>query len=329
MDNYEEYLLRVFRRTHAGLQDSLIPVHANKLTKLLEKFESSPLLEQEIQILENVNGFFKCACAMEWLVSRTKRAEEEFSPEQFESDILFLNEKLFEAFLNQPFDMPDYSTQAPAAVPPRAIQKDLHISDDEFLYIGDMRQTVPPDIIQLPEQETIGTEKSQKDKEFDEIFSRSMNEPFEPVYSPSEAYQTPQSIQSNVSGNQSPALAEAMNVELFELLQNVAAQGQDFFVKKQTERVVGAAVMRVSVKNALEVSRNFNNVIIQDFFQNLVTLINFADKEGKVKSDAFAESIRDVGDQLHNALIETSNGVNLLKNLTEYISNPKDLLSKG
>jgi hypothetical protein len=321
MDNYEEYVLRVFRRTHADLLDSLIPVHAGKLGKLLERFESLQSIRQEIHHLKGVTGFFKCACTMEWLMNRTKQMEGKLSAEQFESDILFLNEKLFEAFLNQPFDMPDYSLKETDDVPHRPVQKDLQVTADEFMYIEDTTPVMQNATPTLSNQNTHPAEKSLKDKEFDEIISGAMSGSYESHMMTS----TPSPMRGN--GN-SPALAEAMNAELLDMTKTVAKQGQEFFEKKPTERVVAAAVMRVSAKTALESSRKTDNVIVQDFFQSLVSLISFYDKEGKIKSDSFAEAIRDIGDRLNIALTETSNGINLLKNLTEYISDPKTLLSK-
>lgn len=311
MDNYEEYLLRVLRRTTSGLQDSLIPAHAAKLSKLEEKFESTASIIGEIASLKNVNGFSKCAVAMEWLIERTKRPEEDFSPEQFESDILLMNEKLFEAFLNQPFDMPDYNVKEHDDVPNRPIQKDLQMSADEFLLMGGESQS-----IQTSVTSSILESSTEKIDQWNPVMS-------DPYLQPS------QSLPDTKIGEISPSLRDVMTSELLDFTTSIAAKANEFPSKSPNERPVAIAVLRVGVKAALETSKSTNNVIVQDFYQTFLNLISFADREGKIRSDVFVGIMTDVGDRLTNALNETKNGVNVLKSLTTFISDPKKLFSKS
>lgn len=316
MDNYEEYLLKVLKRTNTGLQDSLIPVHAAKLSKFVEKFEKSPSLLKEVDRLKNVTGFAKCATAMRWLLERTKRPEEIFSPEQFESDILMMNEKLFEAFLNQPFDMPDYSLKNPVDAPVRPIQKDVQLAEDEFMLMG---STIPaPESHDVPGTAAPSGAESLEPEESD----------WKPAFTETFAEALINATDSSHTNEISPALSEVMSPELLETTKNLSKSAEDFSLKAPGERPIAMAVMRVSAKSALETSKSTNNLIIQEFFQALVGLINFADKEGKIRSEDFSAIIRDVADRLMNALNDTSNGVNALKNLTQFIQDPKELFKK-
>jgi hypothetical protein len=110
-------------------------------------------------------------------------------------------------------------------------------------------------------------------------------------------------------------------------MRSIAGTAIEFSMKLPGERPVAMAVMRIAVKAAHELSQSANNVVVQDFLQALLSLISFADKGGKIRSDSLADSMHDVGDRLMHALGESSNGINVLKNLTSFISNPKELFS--
>ncbi len=302
MESNEEYLLRALRRTSSELADSLIPAHGVKLTKLLDKFERADSVEQEVQTLLQVQGFGKCALAMEWLLERTKRSDDNFVPEQFESDTLLLNEKLFEAFLNQPFDMPDYSQTFEAPV--RQIQHDIQLSDDEFIGTS------------YPQQKTaLQTEPEQ-------LLEQKITQPItEPSWNTSSSSETS-------ANDASPALSDAMNPDLFESTKRVAQSAVEFFDKAANERSISMAVLRVAARTAGETAKASANLVGQDFFNALLRLISYADEQGKIRSDVFAEIIRDTGDRLHFALNQPSGGVTLLKNITTYINESKELFSK-
>ena len=305
MENNEEYLLRALRRTSGGLKDSLIPAHGAKLTKLLVKFESAESMAQEVKTLLHVQGFGKCSLAMEWLLERTKRSNEYVAPEQFESDVLLLNEKLFEAFLNQPFDMPDFSHTFEAPV--RPVQKNIQISDDEF-----MGTVVTPQEHSQPIQQD----------QFQETFS-------EPDWSTAPATGSSQSMsESSSSDDSTPSLSDALNSELFESTERIAQTAIEFFDKQSSERPIAMAVLRVTIRAALDTAKSSGNVIGQDFYEAFLRLIAYADEQGKIRSDIFADVIRDTGDRLSAALKQSSGGLTVLKNITKYISDPKELFLK-
>ncbi|MFA6440681.1 MAG: hypothetical protein WCX28_15355, partial [Bacteriovoracaceae bacterium] len=94
-------------------------------------------------------------------------------------------------------------------------------------------------------------------------------------------------------------------------------------------RPVAMAVFRVTVRAASESAKSSANLIAQDLFEALLKLIAYTDEQGKIKTDTFAHIIRDAGDRLTIALSEPSGGITLLKNLTNYIKDPKELFAKG
>ncbi len=310
MESNEEYLLRALRRTSNGLTDSLIPAHGAKLTKLLHRFESTGALRREINALLNVQGFGKCGLAMEWLLERTKRSNDYFAPEQFESDILLLNEKLFEAFLNQPFDMPDFSRTFEA--PARPIQQNIQISDDEFLGTN---------------YHSANTSSQQSASSVSEPapIGESMTEPdWGGTFSPS----VTAAVSEGSPHNTSPSLSETMTQDLFESSERIAQTAIEFNDKQSNERPIAMAVLRVTIRASLDVAKALNNVIAQDFFEAMLRLIALSDEHGKIRSDGFADVIHDIGDRFLNALHSPSDGITLLKNITTFISDPKELLAK-
>jgi len=354
MESNEEYLLRALSRTSSGLTDSLIPAHGAKLTKLVAKFDAAHDVSTEVQRLMQVQGFGKCALAMEWLLERTRRSNDYYSPEQFESDVLLLNEKLFEAFLNQPFDMPDFSHSFEAPV--RPIQH-IQLSDDEFM--GTNFQTAAD----LP-ADTMTTQEHDAAKPFaeptwdtaSELYTGNAvepetpytepvqpehavpSEPFDPFGSPfsaasdrlesalRDAASEDPAAQPSVS-NDTPSLRESMTPDLFESTERVAQTAVEFLDKQPGDRPVAMAVFRVTVRAAMESAKDSSNVIAQDVFASLLKLISYTDEQGKIKSEPFAHAIRDAGDRLQIALREPAGGIALLKNLTAYLADPKELLS--
>ncbi len=313
MQSNEEYLLRVLHRTSGGLVDSLIPAHGAKLTRLVDKFSRSQSPEAEVNTLFQVQGFSKCALAMEWLLKKTKASNSSYSPEQFESDILLLNEKLFEAFLNQPFDMPDFSRTFEAPV--RPIQ-DIQISDDE---ISGATYT-HTDLFSETSRDTEGED------EHDPNLSKPVWDTSIPML---EAFQSALTAtpEESIPSNSSPSLSDAMNSELWEATQRVAQSAVEFLDKLPNERPIATSVLRVTARSASESAKETSNVVVQDFYEALIRLIGFADEQGKIRSDVFAEIIHDIGDRLTIAMRQTTDGITILQNITQYINDPKELLA--
>ncbi|MEW6062493.1 MAG: hypothetical protein AB1600_11195, partial [Bacteroidota bacterium] len=241
MQNNEEYLLRVLYRTSEGLQDSLIPSHGAKLKRLIDKLKGSASLSQEIRTLIHVQGFGKCALAMQWLLERVQHTGEDFSPEQFESDVLFLNEKLFEAFLNQPFDMPDFASTQQTEVVARPVQE-IQMSDEEFF---------PASSSTAEEGISSPTEQSIQE-------SLTTATPFTVETYESALLSAP--LEQSSSNNESPSLADAMDAELYESMQRLSQNILDFRDKAPSERAIATAVIRVTARAGAELANAAANV---------------------------------------------------------------------
>ncbi|NUN70526.1 MAG: hypothetical protein HUU02_12520 [Bacteroidetes bacterium] len=354
MESNEEYLLRALRRTSNGLTDSLIPAHGAKLTKLVAKFDAAESVSTEVQTLMQVQGFGKCALAMEWLLERTRRSNDFFSPEQFESDVLLLNEKLFEAFLNQPFDMPDFSHSFEA--PARPIQH-IQISDDEFIGSSYPSASEPSSAAETHEEpaqpfaepswdttSALFTGASAEPSapadipEAEGMTSSAISDPFLSSDAPFSAGADPlefalreaaaeEPAAGQSSPGDSPSLRDSMTPDLFEATERVAQTAVEFIEKQPGDRTVAMAVFRVTVRAAMESAKDSSNVVAQDVFGALLKLISYTDEQGKIKSEPFAHAIRDVGDRLQIALREPSGGIALMRNLTTFLADPKELLS--
>jgi hypothetical protein len=319
MDNYEEYILRVLHRTSSGLQDSLIPAHGAILKKIVEQFEQTPSIVAEIQALMSVHGFSKVALALEWLTERILRSEEDFSPEQFESDVLLLNEKIFEAFLNQPFAMPDYGTAGAGGTDFRSVRNDVTVSEDEFMGTSYEAQTLSRPEIFDPAEEN-------EQPALNDVQQREHGVTVDPFTSLEDSLMNADLD----SGNEisSPPLYDIMDTELLEITERIAGNAVELFDKPANERIVAATVLRVNARAGLDLAKISTNLIVQDFFSALVKFINTADELGKIKSDAFAEAFRDIGDRLSIAFGQSGNGITVLQNIIQFINDPNEILGK-
>lgn len=319
MDNYEEYILRVLHRTSSDLQDSLTPVHGTKLKRLVEQFELTPSVAAEIQTLMGVHGFSKVAMVMEWLTERIRRPEEDFSPEQFESDVLLLNEKIFEAFLNQPFDMPDFGNVKQESPSYRSVHQDLQVSADEFIgtsyQSGNLEHTevFDPADEAIPPVETAEPDPtaSSADSVFTSLESTLVN-----------------ATEGSFTEHSTPSLMDVMDAELLEITDRLSSNAIELIEKSSNERIVTTTVLRMNARAGVDRAKGIGNVVVQDFFTALVKLINTADEMGKIKSDQFADVWRDIGDRLAIARNQSVNGVSSLQSIIQFISEPKELLGK-
>lgn len=307
MENPEEYILRVLRRTHLGLQDSLFPAHAEKLASLVVKLDQTESLFKEIQKVKLISGFAKCALSIEWLYKRVQTLDKEQTPEQFESDVLFLNEKIFEAFLNQPFESPE-------AVEQRSFQSDESLSSqDPFGQNVGSTPGLTDDVLQ----------SSYPD------FSAQQSPFAEPDWNTSTSSTSLGSStlsNSPSSGDALPSLRDALSADLLDSVNRIAEMCSEFITKLPNERLVTMAVVRMTSKTATDNARNEGNLLAQDFFLALTNLVNIIDKEGKIKMEATAMLMMDLGDRIKNAVNSEVSGMQLLKKITEYIHDPKELL---
>ncbi|MDE3057074.1 MAG: hypothetical protein KGJ59_03845 [Bacteroidota bacterium] len=138
MDNCDQYLLQVLRRTQHELQDSLIPAHAEKFGRVVEKLEQAPSLRDEIIRLQTVKGFTRAALALQWILERAERSSEDFSTGRLDADASLLNDKFFEAFLSEPFGATE---PARAKAPPSAAELPFESFEPQPVIIEERKQT--------------------------------------------------------------------------------------------------------------------------------------------------------------------------------------------
>ncbi len=119
-----------------------------------------------------------------------------------------------------------------------------------------------------------------------------------------------------------------MTADLFEATERIAQNCVEFIEKTSMERPIATAVLRVALRAGLDIAKESSNLIAQDFYEAMLKLIATADDMAKVKSDTFADIIRDIGDRLGIALRQNSDGLALLKNSTKFLDDPKELLKK-
>ncbi len=321
MDNPEQYLLQVFRRTQASLQDSLIPLHASKMRQLTEKLEQAPALEDEIVRLRNVNGFTKAALSMQWIMERVEKSGEDFSPDQFDIDATTLNDKLFEAFLSEPFDAP---TDAAVAAP-------LEASNDS---------------IEEPAAEAIAAEPEHVEPDPAPASESSMDTYVEPQAQPESQPEPLTGLQPQLESHpesqpqpepepatpppplveEAPALTDLLDQNLLLGFQRFTEIVSKLGEKTPSERKSVFAVLAMIAKSSTDVARAQGKKDVLDFFQSVIKFITYVDTSGSTQNSRVAEIMREVGERLSKALKERSNGPALLQSINQILQNPESSL---
>jgi hypothetical protein len=307
MDNPEQYLLQVLRRTLAGLQDSLIPFHASKMLQLTEKFEQAPVLKDEIRRLRNVNGFTKAALSMMWVMERVESSGEDFSPDQFDADAMILSDKLFEAFLSEPFDAPAEIPAGSSSETPLEATSDvvpLPIVEEPQ---HDQSELVP--LAEIPIESPAPTESQSASQ----LESQSQPEP-------ESAAPPPPPVE------EAPALTDLLDQNLLLGFQRFTEIVSKLGEKTPAERKSVFAVLAMIAKSSADVARAQGKKDILDFFQSVIRFITYVDTSGSAQDSRVAEIMRDVGERLSKALKERSNGAALLQSINQILQNPEGSL---
>lgn len=324
MDNPEQYLLQVFRRTQASLQDSLIPIHASKMQQLTEKLEQAPALKDEIVRLQNVNGFTKAALSMQWIMERVEKSGEDFSPDQFDIDATTLNDKLFEAFLSEPFDAP---TDAAVAAP-------LEASTDSVAEPGAEAIGAEPEHVE-PEPAPASESSMETDLEHQ---SRPEPQPEPPPEPPaalqpqlepqpeSQPQPEPEPEPAPPPVEEAPALTDLLDQNLLLGFQRFTEIVSKLGEKTPSERKSVFAVLAMIAKSSTDVARAQGKKDVLDFFQSVVKFITYVDTSGSAQDSRVAEIMREVGERLSKALKERSNGPALLQSINQILQNPESSL---
>jgi len=293
MDNPEQYVLQVLHRTQAGLQDSLIPFHGNKMKRLTERLEQAANLKQELQSLKHVNGFTKAALSMEWLMERVTRSGEDFTPDQFDVDAMLLSDKFFEAFLSEPFDVPAESLPpvggAPAASNESSIEPAVSFIEQPTAEV----ETLP----------AAGTTEAA-------------------VMAPPEPEVLPEPVPAPVPA-EPPGLKELLDQNLLLGFQRFTDIVSKLGEKSPSERKSIFAVLTMIARSSSEVARAQGKQEILDFFQSVTKFIQYVETSGSVQDSRVAAMMRDVGERLTKALAEPANGAALLLNINEILQDPE------
>ena len=327
MDNPEQYLLQVFRRTQASLQDSLIPLHATKMHQLTEKLEQAPLLKDEIERLRNVSGFTKAALSMQWIMERVEKSGEDFSPDQFDVDATTLNDKLFEAFLSEPFDAP---TDATASAPMETSIESIVEPSAEMVTEESVHLEPEPVALNEPAVEVFTEPQAQSQPQ---SLPDSQTEPLvdlqpqqepqsasQPVPEPEPAPPPPPAIE------EAPALTDLLDQNLLLGFQRFTEIVSKLGEKTPAERKSVFAVLAMIAKSSTDVARAQGKKDVLDFFQSVLKFIAYVDTSGSSQNSRVAEIMREVGERLSSALKEPSNGPALLQSINQILQNPESSL---
>ena len=293
MDNPEQYLLQVLHRTQAGLQDSLIPFHGSKMRRLTERLEQAASLKQELQSLQHVSGFTKAALSMEWVMERVTKSGEDFSPDQFDIDATLLSDRLFEAFLSEPFDAPAESSvesgSSAGALSESSVESIVPQSVEEQAELPVVSAVDAPELSSLPAQ---------------------------PEFIPEHPAPPP-------PPEEPPALTELLDQNLLLGFQRFTEIVSKLGEKSPSERKSVFAVLAMIAKSSTEVARAQGKKEILEFFQSVIKFIQYVDSSGSAQDSRVAEIMRNVGERLSKALAERSNGAALLQSINEILQDPE------
>ena len=300
MDNPEEYLLRVLRRTQTGLQDSLIPYHAGKMQRLTERLEQATNLKDELRRLHGVNGFTRAALSLQWMIERVERSGEDFTPDQFDVDASTLGDKFFEAFLSEPFDGP--SEGAPAAQP----SAEPLVAEPVVEAIQEQQPSEPAPEVQEPVAEIATVEALPKMPE--------------PELAPAPPPPPPPPVK------EAPALTDLLDQNLLLGFQRFTEIVSKLGEKTPSERKSVFAVLAMIAKSSTDVARAQGKKEVLEFFQSVIKFITYVDTSGSAQDSRVAEVMRVVGERLSKALKERSDGPALLLSINEILQNPEGAL---
>ena len=298
MDDPEGYLLRVLRRTETSLQDSLIPFHAAKMKRLAEKLEQAPVLKEELRRLHTVGGFTKASLSMECVMERVAQSGEDFSPDQFDADATMLSDKLFEAFLSEPFDAPvEIITPEPVVTQPEEL-------------VAAETSVVEPTVEQPAD---LTTESVAEPAPIEPV---AIAEPEVPVVAPPPP------------PPEAPALTDLLDQNLLLGFQRFTEIVSKLGEKTPAERKSVFAVLGMIAKSSTDVARAQGKKDVLDFFQSVVKFIAYVDSSGSSQDSKVAEIMREVGERLSRALKERTDGPALLQSINRILQNPEDTLRK-
>ncbi|HTX18637.1 MAG TPA: hypothetical protein VMG34_08245 [Bacteroidota bacterium] len=298
MDDPEQYLMQVLHRTRTGLQDSLIPFHAAKMGQLAEKLEGAVNLPDELGRLQRVNGFTKAALSMEWVMRRVSASGEDFSPDQFDADATLISDKLFEAFLSEPFDAP--------SEPPQPDQP--AVAEAPLAEVFSPEQPVPSAendgaAADIPAEEPV-----------QEVHQEAPILAEEPPSPPPPAEPEP------------PALSDLLDQNLLLGFQRFTEIVSKLEEKAPSERKSVFAVLGMIAKSSTDVARAQSKKDVLEFFQSVSKFIAFVDSSGSTQDPKVASLMREAGERLSKALKERSNGAEVLHGVTEMLRNPEATL---
>jgi hypothetical protein len=211
-----------------------------------------------------------------------------------------LNDKLFEAFLSEPFDAP---TDAAVAAPLEASTESI-------------AETVA-------EPEHVESEPAPASESSMETYVEPQAQPqpeSQPRPEPEPATPPPPPIE------EAPALTDLLDQNLLLGFQRFTEIVSKLGEKTPSERKSVFAVLAMIAKSSTDVARAQGKKDVLDFFQSVIKFITYVDTSGSAQDSRVAEIMREVGERLSKALKERSNGPALLQSINQILQNPESSL---
>ena len=287
--------MQVLRRTQLGLQESLLPHHAEKCERLFLKFEESQSIIREIAVLKTVRGFAKAALAMEWIIKRASHNNNQFTSDRFEADISLMNDKLFEAFLSEPFEPPPGQPAEVSNDPFEPVQEPIIVQEtDKEIMIADSINSVPSAVETVTEPQT------------------------EPETSERQSERMP--------GDQR-GLSDIFDQNFILAFQRFTAMILTLTEKSAQDRKSVLPLITMIAKGSVDVARGLNRKEVADFFQSVVKFLSFVNGKGLADDERVAVLLRDIGEQLLGGLEEKTGGVKLLYSIVEKLEQHEAILN--
>ncbi len=220
-----------------------------------------------------------------------------FFPDQFDADVTLLGDKLFEAFLSEPFDAP--------AEPPTPSG-----SSGQALKDSSAGSIVP----QAAEQQA-------------ELPGVSAMETPEPLSPPAQSQVVPEPVSQTPAPAAEPAaLAELLDQNLLLGFQRFTEIVSKLWEKSPSERKSVFAVLAMIAKSSTEVARAQGKKEVLGFFQSVIKFIQYVDSSGSAQDSRVADVMRDVGERLSKALAERSDGAAVLQSINQMLEDSEQSL---
>ena len=96
--------------------------------------------------------------------------------------------------------------------------------------------------------------------------------------------------------------------------------------KSSEERKSVYVLLMIVAKSSIEIAKSKKNITLANFFNSIISFINFVEKHGAIESVKVAEFLSVIGEKLNVGLNANENGEDILDEINLLLSHPEEVL---